>query len=351
MQRNYRATSPKACLIDAREESFSLPSNATTLRNRNGDNLLLLDLDNTLTDTRRWFADFILDATADLASAMRAPASVINNLFAEVARATTLHEYGFAVEEIACRLKLHRSLSYRKIEEMSEHFWQSFASAHKKIEVYQGVHETLAQIRTQHQGLKIVVLTDSPEWVALERLSLTNLLPFVDGVVAIRTEDPRVRQRGYRDCIKSTRRRIEAVQEKINKQHLLLNMSVPSAFAKPSAGGIELIAKRLGVVSGQIIICGDKDTKEGLAAAQWRKKQQLHGHVDRPIHFVRANYGNHDLDHSRYLELASHIPSLSSGKGKDTPAVPVLSSLDRFDQLNDVLADTLVTSSRRHAVA
>jgi hypothetical protein len=141
------------------------------------------------------------------------------------------------------------------------------------------------------------------------------------------------------------------VQEKINKQHLLLNMSVPSAFAKPSAGGIELIAKRLGVVSGQIIICGDKDTKEGLAAAQWRKKQQLHGHVDRPIHFVRANYGNHDLDHSRYLELASHIPSLSSGKGKDTPAVPVLSSLDRFDQLNDVLADTLVTSSRRHAVA
>lgn len=351
MQRNYRATSPKACLIDAREESLSLPSNTTTLRNTNDDNLLLLDLDNTLTDTRRWFADFILGATAELASAMQAPTSLINNLFAEVASATTLHEYGYAVEEIACRLKLHRSLSYKKIEEMSEQFWQSFAKAHQKIEVYQGVHDTLAQIRAQHKSLKIVVLTDSPEWVALERLSLTNLLPLIDGVVAIRTEDPKVRQRGYRDCIKSTRRRIDAVQEKVNKQHLFLNVSVPSALAKPSAGGIELIAKRLGLVSGQIIICGDKDTKEGLAASQWRQKQQLHGHVDRPIHFVRANYGNHDLDHPRYLELASHIPSLSSSKGKDTPAVPVLSSLDRFDQLNDALADTLLSSNRRHAVA
>ncbi|MBP9091232.1 HAD hydrolase-like protein [bacterium] len=351
MQRNYRATSPKACLVDAQEESFSLSSNTKTLRNTSGENILLLDLDNTLTDTRRWFADFILGATAELANAMQAPTSLINNLFAEVATATTLHEYGFAVEEIACRLKLHRSLSYKKIEEMSEHFWQSFAAAHHKIEVYQGVHDTLAQIRAQHKDLKIVVLTDSPEWVALERLSLTNLLPLVDGVVAIRTEDPKVRQRVYRDCIKSTRRRIDAAQEKVNKQHLLLNMSVPSACAKPSAGGIELIAKRLGVVSGQIIICGDKDTKEGLAAAQWRKKQQLHGHIDRPIHFVRANYGNHDLEHSRYLELASHIPSLAGSKGKDTPSVPVLSSLDRFDQLNDVLADTLASSSRRHAVA
>jgi|GEM_PF-675319 len=351
MQRNHRATSPKACLIEAREDSFIFPTSTTALRKTEGENILLLDLDNTLTDTRRWFADFILDATAELASAMQAPSSLINSLFAEVASATTLHEYGFAVEEIACRLKLHRSLSYKKIEALSEQFWQSFAIAHQKIEVYQGVHDTLAQIRAQHKELKIVILTDSPEWVALERLSLTNLLPLVDGVVAIRTEDPKVRQRGYRDCIKNTRRRIELGQEKINKQHLLLNMSIPSTIAKPSAGGIELIAKRLGVVSGQIIICGDKDTKEGLAAAQWRKRQQLHGHVDIPIHFVRANYGNHDLDHSRYLELASHIPSLSSGKGKNTPAVPVLSSLYRFEQLNDVLADTLVSSTRRHAVA
>lgn len=351
MQRNHRATSPKARLIDAREESFSLPSNTTALRNASDENILLLDLDNTLTDTRRWFADFILGATAELASAMRAPTSLINNLFAEVATTTTLHEYGFAVEEIACRLKLHRSLSYKKIEEMSEQFWQSFAAAHQKIEVYEGVHETLAQIRSQHKDLKIVVLTDSPEWVALERLSLTGLLPLVHGLVAIRTEDPKLRQRGYRDCIKSARRRIEAAQEKANKQHLLLNMSIPSTFAKPSSAGIELIAKRLGVVSGQIIICGDKDSKEGLAAAHWRKKSHLHANYDRPIHFVRANYGNHDLDHSRYLELASHIPSLSGSKSKDIPAVPVLSSLDRFEQLNVVIADTLVSTRRRHAVA
>jgi len=44
--------------------------------------------------------------------------------------------------------------------------------------------------------------------------------------------------------------------------HILLFLT-----AKPSAAGIDLIATRLGVVAGQIIICGDKDSKEGLAVS------------------------------------------------------------------------------------
>ncbi|MBS1997738.1 MAG: hypothetical protein JSS86_15555, partial [Cyanobacteria bacterium SZAS LIN-2] len=120
------------------------------------DNVLLLDLDNTLTDTRRWFADFILDATAELAEALDAPVAVVNALFAEVALATTLHEYAFAVEAISCRLAKQRTLSYKKIRAASEQFWQRFARAHESIELYAGVKETLYRLRAQFRDLKIV---------------------------------------------------------------------------------------------------------------------------------------------------------------------------------------------------
>ncbi len=314
-------------------------------------NILLLDLDNTLTDTRRWFADFILDATAELAATLNVPTSLVNSLFAEVAQATTLHEYAFAVEAISCSLRIQRSLSYKTIQAASEQFWCRFASAHEKIELYEGVHKTLDAMRAEFRDLKIVILTDSPEWVALERLSITGLLPLIDGVVAIRTEDPRLRQRGYRDCVKVARQRIETAQEKVNKQHLLLNMSIPAAFAKPSSAGIELIARRLGVATGRMVICGDKDTKEGQAAAHWRQRQQLDGIPQGSIDFVRANYGNHDLHHSRYTDLAKHIHSLSSSAVKETQPVPVSSSIDRFDQLPGVLREILSTGNRKHAVA
>ncbi|MBS1991087.1 MAG: HAD hydrolase-like protein [Cyanobacteria bacterium SZAS LIN-3] len=315
------------------------------------DNVLLLDLDNTLTDTRRWFADFILDATAELAEALDAPVAVVNALFAEVALATTLHEYAFAVEAISCRLAKQRTLSYKKIRAASEQFWQRFARAHESIELYAGVKETLYRLRAQFRDLKIVILTDSPEWVALERLALTGTLPLVDGVVAIRTEDPRLRQKGYRDSVKAARRRIEVKQQKIDKQHLLLNMAIPASFAKPSSAGIELAARRLGFVGGQIVICGDKDTKEGQAAAHWRNRQHLIGLGDSDIHYVRAQYGNHDLEHGRYVELARHIRSLARPICGDGPTIQPSGSIDSFPQLIDVISPLLSGERRKPEVA
>nr|HNH76053.1 hypothetical protein [Candidatus Obscuribacter sp.] len=91
------------------------------------DSLLLLDMDNTLVDTRAWFADFILSATNGIAEALKEDHRIINQLFAEVAGATTLHEYGYIIEAIASRLKKHRSVTHRKIERASERFWHEFS--------------------------------------------------------------------------------------------------------------------------------------------------------------------------------------------------------------------------------
>ncbi|NJL72396.1 MAG: HAD hydrolase-like protein [Candidatus Competibacteraceae bacterium] len=168
----------------------------STSGNAAADSLLLLDMDNTLVDTRAWFADFILNATHGIAEALKEDHRIINQLFAEVAGATTLHEYGYIIEAIASKLKKHRSVTHRKIERVSEKFWHEFSQEHKKIRTYDYVHSTLKEIRGKFQGLKIVVLTDSPEWVTLERLHLTGLLPLIDGIVAVRTEVPKLRNRG-----------------------------------------------------------------------------------------------------------------------------------------------------------
>jgi FMN phosphatase YigB (HAD superfamily) len=362
MQSNYRTSDPKACSIEGCESSSYRQTIAYRSRVSpkiythpqripNAEQVLLLDLDNTLTDTRRWFADFILDATFELAHHLNVSPSVINSLFAEVAQATTLHEYAFVVESICSRLNLHKILTCQTIRSATQQFWQRFASEHQKIQLYDGVRETLGQMRVQFKDLKIIILTDSPEWVALERLSITGILPLVDGVVAIRTEEPKLRHAGYADCLHETRQRVDAIQEKISKRHLLLNLSMPASFAKPSSAGVELVAKRLGLASGQIIICGDKDTKEGQAANQFRKWQRLSGMPENRIDFVRADYGNHDLHHSRYVNLAKQIRSLSGSQSLDFAPVPVSSAIGRFDQLPAVLGELLSAAECKNNAA
>lgn len=363
MQRHFHAPHPKAYSVEKSEDKFDFETNfgafrrpvfPTSLAHSSikdvAKNVLLLDLDNTLTDTRRWFADFILDATAELASDLKTSSRVVNSHFADVAIATTLHEYAFVVEAISCRISAHRHLSYKKISCISEQFWQRFSSAHQKIELYKGVRETLSRIRAHYKGLRIIILTDSPEWVALQRLHITGILPLIDGLVAIRTEEPKLRQRGYRDCIRTTRHRIESTQSKINKNHLMLNLSIPAAFAKPSSSGIELIAKRLGVTAGQMIICGDKDTKEGQAAERCRRRQLSAGNPENAIHFVRADYGNHDLNHSRYTDLAKEIRSLSSSASKLSEPVPVADSIEKFEDLFETVTNIMFANNHKHAL-
>ena len=315
------------------------------------NNLLLLDLDNTLTDTMSWFASFILHSLEQLAHAFDVPQATVNGIYAEVASATTLHEYAFVVETIAARLKAHSKLSFDAVSQLSAEFWHRFDGEHKKIQVYDGVHETLQGLRRTFANLDIVILTDSPEWVALDRLALTGLLPLVDGVVAIASEAPKLRLRGYRECLRSSKRRIDERQRRHDLSHLKVNMAIPATFAKPSSAGIELIASRLGCLSGQIVICGDKDTKEGHAAQNWRQRQAYSG-SQMDIQFVKADYGNHDLFDERYQVLESHIPSLKTAKPYDATAkAPALVALSCFSDIAGAIEQVVSASSRVNVVA
>ncbi len=309
------------------------------------NSMLLLDLDNTLTDTRRRFADTILDLTAELASEFTVDKRIVNALFAEVASVTTLHEYAFVVEIIASRLGAHKNLSFEQIKSTAHSFWTGFLERHNSIEVYDGVIETLKEIRLQYPQLRIVILTDSPEWIALERLTKVGVLPLIDGLIAIRTHTPRLRHNGYQACIASSLHRMSQRQSSFDTRHLLFNLSVPHTFAKPNSAGIELAAQRLGITSGQIIIVGDKDTKEGQAAANWRKTPGAKLHKDSKIHYVRAEYGNHDINHHRYSKLSRQISSLKVSTPYSNSEVEVHKAIEKFAEMKQLLPEIIEARS------
>lgn len=355
MQSQYRSPQPIACLKDTVSAVDSPVCQRPQWSNfrryshtsEAGNHALILDLDNTLTDTRRWFADFILGATDALASDLMLPTSLVNSHFADVALSTTLHEYAYVVESICSLLNRHKHLTYKQISQAAEQFWSRFSEAHQKIKAYEGVKETLVSLRSQFPTLKIVILTDSPYWVALERLSIVGLLAYVDGVVAIRSEEPRLSREGYRECVRASRARVEKVMKSVDKRNLQLNLSLPANFAKPSSCGIELIARRLSLGDGKLVICGDKDSKEGLAAHNFRLRQEhLSASSQCTIDFVRADYGNHDLDDPRYRLLARQIHSLSGSGNSNSAPVAVSRSIQRFEQLFGAVGSILSRESR-----
>lgn len=309
---------------------------------RHEESVLLLDMDNTLTDTRAWFADFILQATEEVSTLLKEEHRSFNQLFADVAQSTTLHEYAYVIEAIASKLKKHRSISHKSIERASKRFWQSFHHAHRQIKIYEGVHEVLASIRKRFPGLRLVILTDSPEWITMERLALTGLMPLIDGVVAIRTDMPKLRNRGYQRGLKLRHDEIIERMSRIDRRHLQLQMAIPSTYAKPSSAGVELAAQRLNAAD-KLIIVGDKESKEGLAAENWRenKGRQASSFAQCSIEFIKADWGNHDLEHHRYRELQSQIPSLKAGFTPLEREVKIRSTAASLSQLPELIAEIL----------
>lgn len=298
--------------------------------------VLILDLDSTLTDTRPWFADLVLPWLSQLSSDLSANRDVVNQVYTEIARRTTLHEYAYLAELIAFKLKAHEKMSKEQTKQAISTFWQTFSDRHKEIRTYESVVQTLKRIKAIHPDLKIIVLTDSPDWVAYERLELTGILELVDGLVAIRTERPKLRKRFYSDLLDASERRV--LLQRTKAKHLLFQKSLPATYCKPNSAGIELILGWLGFPNPEsVIICGDRETKEGLAAQNWRGSRTKLGLQSGAIHFVRALYGQADYGHPKYEVVAKHIPSLAITHAPEDFDYAISADLTDFSELLPVL--------------
>jgi len=279
----------------------------------------------------------ILDLTGKLADSFGVAPDVVNYLFADIAGSTTLHEYAHMVESIASRLGAHHRMTPAQISAVTRAYWMSFLQRHQEICLYDGVVETLTEIRRKHRDIQIIILTDAPEWIAVERLWQVGILHLIDGVAAIKTVAPRLELNLYNQCIKDTRSFLRERMKRIDRSHLKLTVSLPRSFAKPSHLGIDVVVRKLGLKRGKVIICGDKDTKEGEAAERWSQRRKSDYHSE--IFFVRADYGNHDVDDPRYVHLSKKITSLKAPERPVKGALPQSRAIDKFTQLAELIQE------------
>jgi phosphoglycolate phosphatase-like HAD superfamily hydrolase len=249
--------------------------------------------------------------------------------YAQVAVDTTLHEYAFLVELIVDKWVPRLSVAPEQVSALAEQFWAEFDRHHLRLTPYGGVVQALAELQDAIPDMAVAVLTDCPEDIAVERLSILGVLPYIDGIVAVKSQPPQLEDPALEACVDASARRIAARIE-LGRQ-LQLQVAVAPEHAKPSAVGLGVIVEWLQVQPGNVFILGDKTTKEGLAAVSW--------HNENRIRFLRAAYG--DVPCERHVIAGMHITSLVSKGKESTDGVLVHQHLDAFPRLIQCLTTSL----------
>jgi len=287
--------------------------------------VLIFDIDSTVADTKPWFADIILPLIEKLAAKFGCPAPRIHQLFAKLAMETSLHEYGYVVERIADECP-DLALSAELVSEAAAEFWKGFSVAHYSIQPYPALVETLKRLRKNCPGMAIVALTDAPDFLAPARLAHIGALPYFDGIVAIESRRPDLKNQAYVVCELESRHRMETMQLGYC-ENLVMQASLPFEHAKPSDVGIGFIIEWLGLDADQVVICGDKETKEGLAATNWHiANPEAPGHIT----YLRAFYGVRDVMEKKFVELGKKIPTMAPKAPADDHGIHIDADLHTF---------------------
>lgn len=292
------------------------------------DSVIIFDIDSTVADTKPWFAQTILPLTTKIAAKFGCDEARIFKLFAKFAMKTSLHEYAFIVESIADECP-DLNLSAELVSEVADDFWRAFNLAHCEIEGYPELVETLRHLRSTCPGTAIVALTDAPDFLSPSRLAHIGALPHFDGIVAIECARKEMKNPAYRVCELESRHRMEMMQQG-RCDGLLLQASLPHPFAKPSDVGIGLIIEWLGLPADRVIICGDKESKEGLAAENWHKANP---HAEGEITYLRAYYGAKDVMDEQYVKLGKKISTMAPKAPADDHGIRVHADLETFKDI------------------
>ncbi len=305
-----------------RGDSLNLQSGAPV------DSVLIFDIDSTIADTKPWFADTILPLSRKLANKFGCDQARVNHLIAALCVKSSLHEYGCVVESIADACP-DLNLSPELVSEAAEEFWRSFNAEHFKIQAYPELVKTLHSLRANCPGMAIVALTDAPDFLAPRRLANIGALPFFDGIVAIQNVKPELQNPAYAVCELESLHRME--MEKIGLcDQLMLQASLPHQTAKPSDKGIGLIIEWLNLSADRVIICGDKEGKEGLAAENWHKANP---EAKGEITYLRALYGARDVMDEQFVELGKQIPTMAPKPLSDDHGITIHADLNSLAEI------------------
>jgi phosphoglycolate phosphatase len=234
--------------------------------------LVVTDLDNTLYDWVDFYVPSFLAMIREMSLLTGVTEEDLKASFKRLHEKYGTSEYSFAIFELDALQQLNRGLGARQILEKYAPAIHAFRSSRKKtLHLFEGVRETLIELRTQ--GKRIVAHTDALMFHAtarLKRLGIEDLFAAIcappdHGLPAgISVEDVRY----FSD-------------ESKYETSIPIKIEIDPAIRKPDPRGLQIVLDSLGVDARECVYVGDSVTRDILMAQQ-------SGVLD-----VLAEYGRH----------------------------------------------------------
>jgi phosphoglycolate phosphatase-like HAD superfamily hydrolase len=242
--------------------------------------VLALDLDDTLTPSAKYDAEFYFPALFELTDPLELDRNEVVRVH-HIHEQKKVHSIEYLITELVARAAHARgqkpTISDTDLLPIQLKFNDLRFS--EQFESFPNVAETLAEIRRCYPGIVIIVITLCRDWHAPLRLG--KLLQYIDGIVAVQPEPPLVSLEYFPRCVSATSLRLEKLyaQEEELCEHLILDLSLPAAQSKPEKYGPQFVQGWARVPAERVVFVGNSMVDKQCALnAGWPN-------------FVVANYG------------------------------------------------------------
>jgi FMN phosphatase YigB (HAD superfamily) len=280
--------------------------------------LVITDVDGTLSSFWDYFVPAIRDFLRLISVRLDTPLTELAHDIGRIIDRRGTHEYPWLLEETSFAWANFATRPEQFIDDFVIPFWEALDENRSKyLRPFPRVLETLAELRSQ--GVKIVALSDAPEYMARvrNRQIFDGLL---DAIYALETVEPGDTDTFRPITFEHGRKRVELLRSSTADLKTAIHV-LPRHFEKPYPAGLDQVLKDFGVFPQEAIFIGDSLAKDGLASAS------------RGIRFVWAHYGHHLP--AEYEEMINY--SLKP-EGDDRVINPMPSSLitavaARYDEL------------------
>lgn len=153
--------------------------------------LLVLDIDNTVFDWVSYYVQCMEALAAEVQRITGIPRLTLFQEAREVFAREGSIEYPFLIQELPSINAFYGENVELMLKEAVQSGRLAFnQKAQSCLKPYQGVLETMAEIRQRYPQLPIIALTDAPRYVAMWKLNKLGLLPYFSAVYGL--PDPRI---------------------------------------------------------------------------------------------------------------------------------------------------------------
>ncbi|HEY9777990.1 MAG TPA: HAD family hydrolase [Planktothrix sp.] len=238
--------------------------------------LVITDVDGTLASFWDYFVPAMREYLDHTRSQLDVPVEMFTKDLGKIIDERGTHEFPWLLE---CTEFARQQYSGRPQEFFDRYvrpFWESLDENREKyLRPFPMVVETLEALKSQ--GIKIVALSDAPEYMARVRnKQLFNGV--LDAVYALDTPEPAPKHLFDPSGLEYGRGRIKSLRASCVDCISPIKV-LPLDYEKPSAMGVDRILEDFGVLPHEVIFIGDSVVKDGMVAAS------------RGMRFIWAHYG------------------------------------------------------------